>query len=86
MQRLEPLPERFATLNSPRVTAKLEDREPQSADDRYCEALVDIACAAYQIGDDSTDPDDQAFWCWFADSVAEQAAECLERVSYFWPV
>jgi hypothetical protein len=86
VQRLGPLPERFATLNSPRVTAKLEDREPQSADDRSCEALVDIACAAYQIGDDSTAPDDQACWYWFADSVADQAAECLKRVSYLWPV
>ena len=85
--RLEPLPERLAALKS-RVTAKLEElggtlrppTEPQSAADSSCEALLDIACAAYQIGDDSTDPDDAAFWYGFGEAIVDQYLdECGSR-------
>ena len=77
-RRLEPLPERMAALNA-RVTARLEElggkvrREPQAAaDSDPCEGLLDIACAAYQLGDDSTNDGDMTFWYWFGDSIVDQ--------------
>jgi hypothetical protein len=86
VHRLEPMPERIAALNS-RVTAKLEElggtlrpaREPQSAADSSCDVLLDIACAAYQIGDDSTDRDDMAFWYGFGESLVDQYVDCINR-------
>ncbi|HEY2600986.1 MAG TPA: hypothetical protein VGI67_05475 [Thermoleophilaceae bacterium] len=82
--RLEPLTERTAALSS-RVTARLEElggkvrREPQAAaDSDPCEALLDVACAAYGLGDDSTDRGDMAFWYSFGDSILDQYTnECL---------
>ena len=86
VHRLEPLPERMAALNS-RVTAKLEElggtlrpvRERQPAADSDCDVLLDIACAAYQIGDDSTDRDDQAFWYGFGEAIVDQYVDCINR-------
>jgi hypothetical protein len=84
-RRLGPLPEHMAALNS-RVTAKIEElggtfrpsREPQSDLDSHCAGLHDIAVAAYQIGYDSADPDDKAFWLWFGDSIIDQwGRECI---------
>lgn len=83
--RLEPSPE-HAALNT-RVTARLEElggkvrREPQeAADSDPCEALLDIACAAYGLGDDATSRDDMAFWYSFGDSILDQYTnECLTR-------
>ena len=72
---LETLPERMAALTS-RVAAKLETRESQSADDSTCAVLVDIAVAAAEIAQESTDPDDIAFWEGFSESVLDQADEC----------
>ena len=84
VRRLEPLPERLSALNS-RVTAKLEElggafrpqREPQAAADSHCAALIDIVCAAYQLGDDAKSDDDALFWYGFAEAIADQYAnEC----------
>jgi hypothetical protein len=82
--RLEPFPERIAALSS-RVTAKLEEmggtlqspREPESADDSSCAVYLDLACAAYQIGDDSTNFDDAAFCYSFGESAVDQYSECI---------
>jgi len=84
--RLEPLPEPIAALNS-RVTAKLEELggalgsrgEAQSAADSSCEVLLDIACAAYQIGDESTNRADMAFWYSFGESLVAQYSDCIHR-------
>jgi hypothetical protein len=78
------LPERIAALSS-RVTAKLGElggtlrpsREPQSDAGSNCEVLLDIACACYQIGDDSTDRSDMEFWYGFGESVTYQYIECI---------
>jgi hypothetical protein len=79
-RRLEPLPERLAALTS-RVTATIEERggtlRLSSDVDPHCSVLLDIACAAYQWGEDSTDREDQAYWYWFAEAIVDQATrEC----------
>jgi hypothetical protein len=79
VRRLEPLPERLAALNS-RVTAKLEElggtlkppTEVESAANSHCQLLVDIVCAAFQIGDESKNRDDAEFWYGFGEAIADQ--------------
>jgi hypothetical protein len=87
VHRLEPLPERLAALKS-RVTGKLEElggtlrppRESESAADSHCQALVDIACAAYQLGDEAKEDADAKFWYGFAEAIVDQYAdECTNR-------
>jgi hypothetical protein len=81
-RRLGPLPQHMAALSS-RVTAKLEglgetlrpSKDAESDLDGHCGPLMAIAIAAYEIGEDSTDFDDQVFWHWFGDSIADQYIE-----------